>query len=156
MRIRQATLKEGLLLSALSMDGQGLHAGNHPDVFRMPRSSEFAAAFFDALLIDPAAQVYIAEENEQAFGYIVCKIVERSETPFTYAMRYLLVDQISVRPEMQSKGVGRALMEQAEVFAKQMNITRMQLDSWAFNTKAHEFFEAMGFKKFYYRFWRDP
>jgi GNAT superfamily N-acetyltransferase len=80
-------------------------------------------------------------------------LVEREENSFTLAMRYLLVDQISVKPEAQGKGVGKALIEQVESLAKEWNVSRIQLNSWGFNRKAHAFFEKMGFEKFNHRFW---
>ncbi len=69
------------------------------------------------------------------------------------AMRYLLIDQISVRPAARGKGVGAALMGQAETLAKNLDVKRIQLDSWDFNLNAHAFFEHLGFQKFNFRFW---
>jgi diamine N-acetyltransferase len=155
MRIRQAVSSDSLLLSSLCVDVQSLHARHHPDFFKMPQSDEFAVSFYDEMLADPAARLFIAEENGQAVGSILCKLIERPENPFIFAMRYLLVDQISVRPAAQGKGIGKALMKQAEVLAKESNVRRIQLDSWGFNTEAHAFFEKMGFVKFNHRFWRN-
>jgi GNAT superfamily N-acetyltransferase len=155
MKIRQANVHDSLLLSSLTTDVQRLHAVNHPDIFKMPRGNDFAVAFFDEKLADPSVRIFLAEDDEQALGCILCKLIERDENPFTFAMRYLLVDQISVRPEAQGKGVGRALIEQAEILATEWNVSRIQLDSWGFNIKAHVFFEKMGFEKFNHRFWRE-
>ena len=120
----------------------------------MPQNDDFAVAFFAEMLIDPLTRIFIAEEDGQALGCVLCKLVERAENPFTVAIRYLLVDQISVRPAAQGKGVRKVLIKQAEVLARELNVSRIQLDSWTFNTNAHAFFEKMGFKKFNYRFWR--
>jgi len=156
MNIRQAVSADSLLLSSLSMDVQRLHAENHPDTFKMPHNDEYAVASFDEMLADPLTRIFIAEDEDgQALGYIKCQLVEREENPFTFAMRYLLVDQISVRPEAQGKGVGKALIEQSEALAREWNVSRIQLVSWDFNTGAHTFFEKMGFEKFSHRFWRD-
>ena len=154
MNIRRAVPRDNVLLSSLSVDVQRLHAKNHPDIFKMPQNDDFAVTFFDEMLIDPLTRIFIAEEDGNALGCLLCKLVERVENPFTVAMRYLLVDQISVRPEAQRRGVGKALIEQAEILAKELNVSRIQLDSWAFNTSAHTFFEKMGFEKFNHRFWR--
>ena len=154
MNIRRAVPKDNVLLSSLSVDVQRLHAKNHPDIFKMPQNDDFAVTFFDEMLIDPLTRIFIAEEDGNALGCLLCKLVERVENPFTVAMRYLLVDQISVRPEAQRRGVGKALIEQAEILAKELNVSRIQLDSWGFNTSAHAFFEKMGFEKFNHRFWR--
>jgi GNAT superfamily N-acetyltransferase len=136
------------------MDVQNLHAELHPDVFKRPQREDFAVSFFDNMLADSTITVFIAEEAGQALGYILCKLIEREEGPFTYARRYLLVDQISVRPSARRHGLGAALIEQVVALGKELNLRQIQLDSWDFNVSAHQFFEHNGFEKFNYRFWR--
>lgn len=155
MNIRKAVLADKLTLSALCVDVQRLHAENHPGIFKIPKNTDFAAVFFEDMLADPQVVVYVAEENGQALGYILCKLMERAENPFTYTMRYLLIDQISVRPEAHRKGVGAALIERAVTLAGELDLPHIQLDSWGFNTNAHVFFEKLGFEKFNHRFWRN-
>ena len=154
MKIRPATSQDPLLLSRLSRDVQRLHAEHHPDVFRMPESDDFAVSFFTEMLSDPAVYIFIAEEQGSAVGCMVCRQIERPENPFTFAARTLLVDQISVRPSAQGMGVGKALLQQAELLARELNAKRIHLDSWDFNLNAHAFFERMGFRKFNFRFWK--
>jgi ribosomal protein S18 acetylase RimI-like enzyme len=155
MNIRKAITKDSSLLSSLCTDVQRLHAEHQPNLFKMPQSADFAASFFQEMLADPAITIYIAEEDAKAIGYISCKLIERPETPFTYASRFLHIDQISVRPDEQRRGTGSALMKQVEKLAGELGVSLIQLDSWAFNTGAHSFFERLGFVKFDYRFWRD-
>jgi len=155
MNIRQAVSTDSLLLSSLCVDVQNLHAEHHPDIFKTPQSDDFAVSFFEEMLAAPAITIYIAEENAQALGHIFCKLIERPESPFTYANRFLHIDQISVRPNAQRRGVGTALMNQVEKLAGELGVSKIQLDSWDFNTQAHVFFERLGFEKFDYRFWRN-
>src|SRR6266540_2411906 len=98
MNIRIATREDTSLLSSLCADVQRLHAQHHPGIFRIPEDDGFAITFFGELLVAPTVTILIAEENGDAIGYILCKLIERPENPFTFAMRYLFVDQISVRP----------------------------------------------------------
>lgn len=154
MKIRKATPTDSLALSRLSRDVQSLHAQHHPNVFRMPDSDEFAIHFFEEMLADPAVTIFIAEENGEVLGCILCKLIERPENPFTFAARTLLVDQISVHPAAQRHGIGAALMQQADLLAVELNVQRILLDSWDFNMNAHEFFESQGFRKFNFRFWK--
>jgi len=151
---RKATTGDALILSSLSRDVQILHAQNHANIFRMPDSDDFAVSFFEAMLGDPLVTIFIAEEDGKATGCVVCKLVERLDSPFTFAARILLVDQISVRPEARGKGMGAALLEQAEFLARELKAERIVLDSWDFNLKAHAFFERMGFQKYIFRFWK--
>lgn len=155
MKIRKAIATDARLLSSLCVDVQTLHAEHHPDIFKLPAQDDFAASFFDGLLADATINIFIADEAGQALGYVVCKLIDRPENVFTFPMRYLLVDQISVRPTARGKGVGAALLERAESLAKELGLKRIQLDSWDFNTGAHAFFEKQGFEKFNYRFWKN-
>ena len=137
------------------MDVQRLHAEHHPSIFKMPESDDFAASFFKEMLADPTVTIFIAEEAGESVGYILCKLLERPETPFTFAARTLLVDAISVRPAARGQGVGAVLMRQAELLARELDVQRIQLDSWDFNLNAHAFFESVGFQKYTFRFWRQ-
>jgi len=154
MKIRKAIATDRLLLSSLCVDVQRLHAENHPEIFKLPQSDDFATSFFDEILADSTTRIYIAEEEQRAIGYIFCKLFERPEGSFTYANRFLQIEHISVHPEAQRHGVGTALIEQAEKLAKELGVTKIQLNSWDFNTKAHTFFETHGFTKIEHRFWR--
>jgi predicted N-acetyltransferase YhbS len=106
MNIRKATPQDAKMLSDLCRDVQTLHAEQHADSFKPPQSADFASAFFEKMLVDETVHIFIAEKNGEALGYILCKLIEREETAFTFAMRYLLVDQISVRTEARGGGVG--------------------------------------------------
>src|SRR6266545_2726059 len=152
MNIRQAGFSDSLLLSLLCMDVQRLHAENHPDIFKMPQNDDFALSFFEEVLANPMTKIFIAEENGDAIGYIFCQLIERPETSFAYARRFLHIDHISIRPNLQGHGAGTALMNQVEKLAKELSASKIQLDSWDFNTSAHSFFENLGFQKFNYRF----
>jgi hypothetical protein len=44
-------------------------------------------------------------------------------------------------------------MTKANDRADELGVSMLQLDSWAFNTDAHKFFEREGFRKFNHRFW---
>ena len=155
MHIRQAVPADSLVLSSLCRDVQRLHAEHHPDIFKMPQSDDFAVTFFDEMIVDITIRIFIAEENGRAIGYIFCKLFERPESPFTYTNRFLQIEHIAVHPNAQRRGVGTALMNQADKLARELGVSKIQLDSWDFNTKAHTFFEGLGFKKFDYRFWRN-
>jgi len=154
MNMRRVTSTDSLLLSTLCMDVQKLHAQSHPSIFKSPQSPDFAVPFFEKMFLEDTIYIYIAEENGQALGYIFFKVVERNENPFLFSRHYLLIDQISVRPEAQGQGVGKALMQQVEVVARELGVPFVELGSWDFNTNAHGFFERMGYEKRYFEFWK--
>lgn len=154
MNVRKAILNDARKLSRLSRDVQNLHAQHYADIFKIADSDDFAVAFFEEKMVDPTVTAFIAEEDGEEVGCMLCKLIERPENPFTFAARTLLIDQISVRPTSHGKGIGAALIEQAEILAKELNVQRIHLDSWDFNLNAHGFFEHLGYQKFNYRFWK--
>ncbi len=155
MHIRQATFIDSLLLSELCADVQRMHAEHYPNHFKPPQQTDFAATFFAEMLSNPAVTIYIAEEDVRATGYILCRQVEQPENVFTYENRFLLIDQLSVRPAAQRQGVGTRLLEQAQLRAQELGLAKLQLNSWDFNLEAHACFEKFGFVKFNYRFWKN-
>ena len=116
------SFSDTLLLSSLCMDVQSLHAQNHPDIFKMPESEDFAALFY-GMLADSSSDDFYRRRGWTGHGYILCKLVERPENPFTFAARFLHIDQISVRPTARGQGVGAALIQQAELLGQGIRCT---------------------------------
>jgi ribosomal protein S18 acetylase RimI-like enzyme len=57
----------------------------------------------------------------------------------------MYIQQIGVRKNVRRQGVGRALIAFIEGRAVASAVTGLQLDYWAFNTRAQSFFESCGF-----------
>ena len=154
MDIRKATSEDALLLSTLCMDVQRLHVKHHPEYFKSPRSEDFAESFFKKMLNNDPSVIFIAEEEGSALGYVFCNLIDKPDNPFVFARRFLMVEQISVRPQAQGRGVGALLMGQVEDTARELDVKRIELGSWDFNMSAHGFFERMGYQKRHFEFWK--
>ncbi|MCA0452718.1 MAG: GNAT family N-acetyltransferase [Chloroflexi bacterium] len=150
MNIRQATLDDVGLLAGLNEDVQRIHAAAYPHLFKQPDYPAVAADFETRILGNTQGQVYIAEVDGEAVGYIYALKMERPDNPYTYAQRYMLIDQISVRPSEQGRGYGRKLIEAVIQWAADCGMGSVTLNTWGFNVHAHGFFEAMGFKRLKY------
>jgi GNAT superfamily N-acetyltransferase len=59
--------------------------------------------------------------------------------------KYLELDNIVVKNEYRSKGVGQLLFDYLAIKAKEHDCTMMALDSYTTNYKAHKFFYNNGF-----------
>lgn len=155
MRVRTASMADAALLSHLCMHVQQLHADAYPDLFKPPTEG-FAVSFFEMFLADPMVYIFIAEDTaETAVGYVVCQVVRREASSFTFARDYVHIDQISVEPDQQGKGAGSVLMARVEALAKEVGAAQITLDSWMFNTHAHRFFEGHGYAVFNLRMWKS-
>lgn len=151
MLIRSATLEDARLLAELSTHVQQLHVDFRPTTFRPANITDELIKFYTDLLPQPDSYFFVAENDRVAVGYVYVKRMERPDTPFTYAARFLHVDQISVNPDARGKGYGKALMAAVYKLAEQLDIHRITLDVWMFNANAVEFYDNLGFTPFMQR-----
>lgn len=149
-QIRKASGADKHILAELNKDVQKVHADAYPELFKQPdNTSEVVADFESRILPDQDAVVLILEAGGQAVGYIYARVVARPETPYTHAQRYLLIDQISVKPDYQRYGFGKRLMEAICDEASKRGVSRLMLGMYTFNTKAANFYARMGFSHVY-------
>jgi len=84
----------------------------------------------------------IAEQNGQSLGFIHAHAHEDSIS----GEKCGTVPLLAVSPEAQGMGVGQLLMKSAEDWAKEQGYRLLHLEVFSNNTKAHGFYQALGFK----------
>jgi GNAT superfamily N-acetyltransferase len=151
--VRQADGSDAELLTNLNRFVQELHVMHMPQLFK-PADTSLVAGWFRTMLQNPAARAWIAEVEGTAAGYVMAVTYDRPETPFCFRRVYCEIDQISVSPEFRKKGVAKALVERVLAEARSTGIQDIELNSWSFNTKAHDAFGALGFLPQIVRFTR--
>lgn len=57
------------------------------------------------------------------------------------------IHRLAVHPEFQGQGLGQALMEHAEAFAKAKKATSIRLDTFSQNDRNNRFYMARGYQK---------
>lgn len=154
MNIIKAELEHAPLLAKLLEPVQKIHADEYPDLFKFPLEHDAATRFFKNRIDQRGSTFFIAFVEEKPAGYIWCTREKRSESLFKYAHSVIYIQQLSVNPESQRMGVGRELMQAAEKLAEANGVTKIELDSWGFNTQAHGFFEKLGYSKFNVSMWK--
>ena len=149
IHIRQANVADAVVLAGLIADVQTLHADALPDIFKPVDDLEpFVEDCRNRLLANPDGWVYLAELDGEAVGYVYVFRNQRDATPYTWVRDTLMVDQISVRPAYQDRGVGRALMQTVCDLAKEAQIDQVGLKVLAFNDAAIGFYDNLGFTMF--------
>ena len=154
VRIVQATQENIQDLVELNGFVQGLHHARHPDIFKPSANKDEVAGFFRKQLRVEANHFFLACFESKAAGYIWAAVHNMPESAFKYARRELYIHQIAVHPEFRREGVGSALIKAVDSLAEQEGIRHIELDSWAFNTDAHAFFQRHGFEMCNLRMWR--
>ena len=112
-----------------------------------PRDPAVMAAFMSSLaegklLNEPGAEAFIATIDGRPCGVIT---VHPDADYFTGHPR-AYVDILVVAPEAEGQGVGRALLERADAWARDHNCLEVVLDVFAGNEAAMAFYERCGYR----------
>jgi ribosomal protein S18 acetylase RimI-like enzyme len=143
--VRVAVMEDADAIASLTAEVQQLHNEALPDIFKPPSDRLFSREKLATLLHDPNSTVAVAESNGNVIGHIYAVIMQRAENDFKWAGKYMYIQQIGVREDFRRQGIGRALIAFVEDKAVASAVTGLQLDYWAFNTRAQSFFESCGF-----------
>ncbi len=135
------------LLAQLNRDVQSLHHEIEPDIFK-PFVHENMAKLFQMALKSDHTMAYIAEVDGVAAGYMMLakSIVEENGFKFSYTV--LHIDQICVESEYKGNGIGKALVNFAKHYAKENQISRIEMNFWTKNSNSGEFFRSQGFENY--------
>jgi ribosomal protein S18 acetylase RimI-like enzyme len=153
--VRLATSDDAEVIERQTSSVQQLHNKALPSIFKPPSADLFPAQKLAALIEDPNCIVAVAEIGGKVVGHIYSAVVARAETEFNRAGSYLYIYQIVVDDDARRQGAGTALITFICDLARTLGLTAVQLDHWAFNTRARAFFEACGFSPMKVTMWQE-
>ena len=143
--IRGAGPDDAEVLARLNGVVQQIHLDARPDFFG-PAHHAGLPAWFRTQLADAGTRCFIAEAEGRAVAYLLAFVREQPANCFCPARKWMEVDQIAVETTQRRAGIARALIETAEVEARRVGATVLELNVWCFNDAAHEAFEQLGFR----------
>jgi GNAT superfamily N-acetyltransferase len=136
-------------LAELNRDVQQIHVDALPNIYKQVDDlTPVIEDFNQRILSQPNWFTYIVEVDGEAVGYACAEVRRRPEHAYHHAHEYVYLDQISVRPEYRGSGCGRLLMDAVFDLARSTGVSRVALDTMAFNTGAIAFYERLGFKMY--------
>lgn len=98
---------------------------------------------FDRIVADAGNRILIARVEGVIAGYAqFFPVDELGFKPFVEIAEFM------VTPSLRSHGIGSAILERIEETARANGIGTIKLSSQTFRTRAHVFYERMGFKNF--------
>jgi ribosomal protein S18 acetylase RimI-like enzyme len=116
-----------------------------PGIFQQPPGSIVEREYFLSLLKNEQIAMFFAESAGQAVGLVAVLIRETPPNPVLVPRRYAVVDTLAIRPAFHRKGVGRALMQQAEEWAASQGVEDIELNVFEFNQGAQAFYQRLGY-----------
>ena len=120
------------LVNAYAMDPMG--NGKH-------LSDEVQRALIPALQEHPTTVIFLAYQGGEAIGIAVCFLGFS-----TFAARPLInIHDLAVLPAYRGQGIGRKLLEEVELKAREMGCCKLTLEVQENNHRARQLYEAVGF-----------
>lgn len=144
MIIRKATMNDMKWLIPLYQGSLATMAHYQPREYRLvPQDIEFVQMG----IVEENADVLVAEENGQIIGLASVFYEEICPKPFRVAFNYVDLDTLYVSECYRRKGVGTALFQAAQQWAKERNAQSLQLMTLGENEPARRFYESMGMRE---------
>jgi GNAT superfamily N-acetyltransferase len=89
--------------------------------------------------------LFVAESGGQTVGFISGELREGS--PTFLQRTWASVDDVFVEPDSRNLGIGRALLQSVEAWAKERGANGISLQVAAANRRGRKFYEELGFRE---------
>ena len=120
----------------LNYEGYLYHYNHRKDIFVEKTYEEIKEYALEKM--DKGLKVLGYFKDDKLIGFLSYYIWER-------ATKYLWIDEFEITESERRKGYGTALMNEVREIVKRENLSRIELNCWAFNEDAIKFYEKLGY-----------
>jgi GNAT superfamily N-acetyltransferase len=110
----------------------------------LPFTVDEGRAHFEVFQRYPNYRVFVAVLNEQIVGTYELLVMDNLAK---HGRRSGVVEDVAVSPAHQGLGIGRAMMKHALSMCREANCYKMVLSSGLKRTRAHDFYDSVGFER---------
>lgn len=146
IRYREATASDLPAIGALGSQVNALHHQAFPQLFAAPADPGRDNEHWSASVAQAMATTFVAELGSGALaGFVTVAIQDETHT-LLQPVRFGRVGTLGVTPEWRGRGIGRALMQQAQDWAQARGCVELRLNVWAFNEAARRLYDELGYE----------
>ncbi len=144
MKIRRAEAFDAERINELLYAVAKIHAEGRPDIFKRG-TKKYTDERLLAVIGEETTPIFVAvDEDDYVLGYAFCVEQTTNDSLLFQARKTLYIDDICVDEGTRGRGVGSALFEYVEEFAKAQGFDEITLNVWAFNEGAYAFYQKRG------------
>lgn len=143
--IRTGSMDDYDAILCIGIPVLALHARAVPGRFRVD-SDALPADYFRSLIDSMEATVLVAVVDDEVVGFTTLRIEQSPPFPMLLPRRTAFMDLLTVDESRRGQGVGRQLMDAAVVWAREQDAHTLELNVYAFNVAAVEFYERQGLR----------
>ncbi|MCX6812427.1 MAG: GNAT family N-acetyltransferase [Candidatus Berkelbacteria bacterium] len=118
-----------------------LYHDNMPDQYKKMPASTLPKGTFLNIIEDKKELMIVAEKNKEVVGVLYAITEKDDGDDWAQAYNRVSVEEISVSPKHFNQGIGTKLMQAAENWAKEQNISDVTALVYAFNDNAVNFYK---------------
>ncbi len=144
IRIRKAVKKDAEKLSELLRTIAQLHHDGRPDIYGAG-GAKYNLTDVEKKIENTDELILVAvNEDDVVMGYTMSKIIDVEENGILLGYRKMYIDDVCVDSSARKLGIGRKLMEATKKEAENNGCHLVELNVWAFNESAVDFYKSCG------------
>lgn len=144
--LRRACLADHDAICALLAQVDAMHRSALPWLFREPIGPARPLAEFESLLAGPDSAVWVVPDSaDRPFGVAIGLMRSTTAHPLIRPGRYGLLDVLVVDHSVRGRGLGRALTQAFEAWARGLGAEWLEVKVYAFNEAARRAYDAQGY-----------
>ncbi len=150
--IRIATKEDTANVNNIRKQVNDLHVQGEPEIFKSGFAPEMAEYINEFVNSNTKYLIINEDDNGTINAYAMVEFIVRPENVYRYELKYLEIHEFGVDKTCRHQGIGTKLINYIKNFALQKGFNHVELDAWAFNAKAINFYKKMGFEDYRHYF----
>lgn len=142
--IRRAEKKDAKRLCELLETIAELHHQGRPDIYGAGGAKYDVEAVEKKIENADEIILVAANEADEVMGYTMSKIIDVKENGILLGYRKMYIDDVCVDSAYRKHGIGRKLMDATKAEAEKAGCHIAELNVWAFNENAVNFYKSCG------------
>lgn len=142
--IRRAEKKDAKRLCELLETIAQLHHEGRPDIYGAGGAKYNIEDVETKIENKDEIMLVAVGEDDNVLGYTMSKIIDVEENGILLGYRKLYIDDVCVDSDFRKMGIGKKLMDATKLEAEKANCHIAELNVWAFNENAVNFYKSCG------------
>lgn len=144
IRIRRAEKKDAERLCELLLTIAQLHHEGRPDIYGEGGAKYDIPAVEEKICNKDEIILVAVNDDDVVMGYTMSKIIDVQENGILLGYRKMYIDDVCVDSAFRKLGIGKMLMEATKSEAEKADCHIAELNVWAFNENAVNFYKSCG------------
>lgn len=146
LTVRRATGGDTRALLELWRELDTQHRRALPDLFGDMAGPSPTLDFLLEAIDGRDRAIFVAERDGRILGLTYVLTITAPDHPLLVPRTYAVIDDVVVSARARHQGVGRALTQAAEAWARDLGVNQFEAEAYEFNDAAKAFYASLGYE----------